>query len=1425
MLLLLLGVLYLLRVPLFGGPLARMAGSRLSEALGGVFAIERIEGSWFGDLVIIGLRTETAPVRGPVRHLSFDRASASYNLFDLLSNPANVLRSFEVRGLAVELDLAEPADPEPSEPFRLSDIEPWLPDALPALSIPDARIAVRTPGGTFEAGSLSIDGTSSGIRLRLQGLRAPPEFGVPVPDSWSLRIDRTERAGVAISSPDAFAGLLVDRIEARQVAGDVWSAEARLALFGASLDATATPERFALALHDFSLASIPSWVRDFAKDAPWPAAGVLGASIRGPVPGSSIEIDADLSLRDLAVHRVESARLEGSISYRDGAVFIHRLEARAPLASLSMAETAIDPSSPFLIGSTKGLEASLEDARAAAESWGLDVSALPWPAGAVGVQALLGGETGGIIEVRSLKIAAGGASAALAGTVRIPADPDAVLDTAMDLRFQADVPDLAAALPPGAGLGPAAGSVRAGGLAGGTIREPVFDFSATAANLEIRGIQTSETALAGSFAGGSATVSELRARGPWGSLQGSGHADIDRRSIDAVQLEFATADPGSLEQLLGGPGGLGGSAEISISGSKEAGPWNAGYSASLRVRVQDLERDGIAFGEAAVDADIAWPVAEIRRVSVEGPLGRFSGRGAVQLEDLALPGIDLREISGEFPDLARIRSLIPSTPGLGGSLAFEGRASKEPAAPFETLASSLRIQGRDLAIPGAPPLDTLDLRVRSEARRIRIEELRAGSETGSLSTVAEIELHDQGGRALVTKLQAAYDGFAFDIREPLAAEWTDAGRIRIPRFAVETLGGHATGSLSLDETLDIELHGTGIDLGRLPFDTGIAGIVRFELSASGDPQRPDAVLRVAAPDLLLHGERARLEAEILQGPDGIRVPRIHLASETSTEVHLEGAVPATAGVAGIASGDLDRATLRFDLKTSDLDLLRRCGLPPDAGLSRIAARIEAAGGTLKFAAEIADPTVAALDRAWALTPLLAIEGDADRNRTRVRFRLAEGAVLTGSGSASAAAGFRLSDAAASVDAMAAATLDAAATVAFRDLAALRPLIPGLRALSGSATAEFAASGTVSRPEPRGVLRLQDLNVRMEGDLPTMTDGRLLARVDGSVIHIDPFEGQLGYGPFSLAGSMTLPRGEAPLSVDLKLAGDNLLLARTQHLRVRSDLDLAIQGALEALRLSGTIRITDALYSQPIDLTAGSAPTAADSSYQLFSLRDPPLSTLQFDLRVLADRTIRVSNNIARGAISSDLRLRGTGSVPHPEGRLFFTDTRVQLPFSNLNIERGDVVFEPNSPFAPRIGIHAKTRMRGYDLEVRVGGRLPDTLIQVSSEPHLSQQDALALLTLGATPASLQEEGLSRAALTRIGSLMADGLLSEIAGPTDPDSEGIGDRISLEVGRDVSRTGSSTIEFEYQILEQLFLRAERDKYDAYNMGAIWRWRFR
>ena len=92
-----------------------------------------------------------------------------------------------------------------------------------------------------------------------------------------------------------------------------------------------------------------------------------------------------------------------------------------------------------------------------------------------------------------------------------------------------------------------------------------------------------------------------------------------------------------------------------------------------------------------------------------------------------------------------------------------------------------------------------------------------------------------------------------------------------------------------------------------------------------------------------------------------------------------------------------------------------------------------------------------------------------------------------------------------------------------------------------------------------------------------------------------------------------------------------------------------------------------------------------------------------------------------------------GSVETQEGRIMFRRHRFIL--ENLVLR-----FDDPRRINPYLDVRATTRIRTYDVTMWLTGRADDLTIRLSSEPPLSQQDLLALVTLGQTRDELGSSG-------------------------------------------------------------------------------------
>ncbi len=359
------------------------------------------------------------------------------------------------------------------------------------------------------------------------------------------------------------------------------------------------------------------------------------------------------------------------------------------------------------------------------------------------------------------------------------------------------------------------------------------------------------------------------------------------------------------------------------------------------------------------------------------------------------------------------------------------------------------------------------------------------------------------------------------------------------------------------------------------------------------------------------------------------------------------------------------------------------------------------------------------------------------------------------------------------------------------------------------------------------LTLSNLALRSRTMIPPVTDGSGAVAFDGKAIRLERFNGMLGGEPLAIEGEAS------DEGYRLRIQGRNVLLTQKPELRLRADLDLTLLRAEGPMRLEGRVGITNMLYRDPIRLFyLGGEGSVREDHLQLFELPVEPLASMEFDLDVQSGPfageqagtpAIRMYTDVFNGELGLDLHIAGTGALPVPTGAIYINAGIADLPFATYQIERGRVEFTRTSHFDPLLSIVATANQGSYEITLIVTGHLSDPELTASTVPPLPPDESLLLATTGMTRATAEQEGLGDAA-GALATYMAKELSRGLFGRGDPSEKGVLDRVSLEVGGLWGEEDVTTGRIEYRLWRRYFLFAERDEYEHYNAGLIWRYVF-
>jgi translocation and assembly module TamB len=370
-----------------------------------------------------------------------------------------------------------------------------------------------------------------------------------------------------------------------------------------------------------------------------------------------------------------------------------------------------------------------------------------------------------------------------------------------------------------------------------------------------------------------------------------------------------------------------------------------------------------------------------------------------------------------------------------------------------------------------------------------------------------------------------------------------------------------------------------------------------------------------------------------------------------------------------------------------------------------------------------------------------------------------------------------------------------------------------------------------------VIKLSNAEFAPDFDMPSLRGLNLEAAVTPEAVNLRSLTGELGGAPFELTGSWRLAAGNGP-AADLRLVGENLLLYRSENLRLRADTDLTLKGPLERLELAGEIAVTDGRFSKNFGVIEGFAAVgrsdnSAGPGFQLFSIRQPPLRDMVFNVRITAKEPFVIRNNLVRGAARPDLLLSGTGEVPLLVGKVYVESTRLYLPAGRLKLETGVVRFDQADPDRPRLDLIGTSTMLGYDITAVIDGPYDEPVITLSSIPPLANDELLLLLLTGQPPKSSAAQAKANRQGLNITMFLGRDLIGRWSGDdSDEAMESILDRFEVDVGRAITQQGEDTIHSQFRVAEDIltkgdsiYLTGERDVFDYYNGGVKFVFRFR
>ncbi len=329
-----------------------------------------------------------------------------------------------------------------------------------------------------------------------------------------------------------------------------------------------------------------------------------------------------------------------------------------------------------------------------------------------------------------------------------------------------------------------------------------------------------------------------------------------------------------------------------------------------------------------------------------------------------------------------------------------------------------------------------------------------------------------------------------------------------------------------------------------------------------------------------------------------------------------------------------------------------------------------------------------------------------------------------------------------------------------DLSALSALVPGISRSTGRFTIDVKVTGKVAAPSIYGRASLAGGTLLLESyPQPLEKVSASIAFSEREVL-LERFDAQLAGGKINVRGSAALKgRSLDRYELFLTLRDISLEPYTGVELAFAADTRLQFDASTRIPQLSGTVRLLRARYKRPFSLGIAERLTGLSQAKRVYrEVYDPALDRIAFNLKIVDDEPIRISNNLLTAELRIEdseraFRVVGTDQRVGVLGTLALTRGTLRFRSSQFTLDEGTVRFDDEHHITPRLDVHARTEFRRaadasgarWLINLHATGETDNLKIATSSDPALAQEDIALLLTAGLT--RVEAERLGTGSLT------------------------------------------------------------------------------
>jgi translocation and assembly module TamB len=350
-------------------------------------------------------------------------------------------------------------------------------------------------------------------------------------------------------------------------------------------------------------------------------------------------------------------------------------------------------------------------------------------------------------------------------------------------------------------------------------------------------------------------------------------------------------------------------------------------------------------------------------------------------------------------------------------------------------------------------------------------------------------------------------------------------------------------------------------------------------------------------------------------------------------------------------------------------------------------------------------------------------------------------------------------------------LDIHGDLAPLDLAMLTGVVPKVDRAAGVMTGTLSVGGRASAPVVVGALHLASGELAVRGLPSPITGIQLEVVANSKEIHIARGTAKFAGGDVQASGSIPITK-EGFGRAKAELVATGIHIAPADGVSATFDTDLEISSTLgssgeDALpHVTGQVTVTAFEYTRPVNLDLNALSRSNKTSAPTY---DPSRDSVKLEVAVKSRVPLRLKNNLVEASLAIDsgsLMVTGTNQLFGLRGGLKVLPAgHFHILANDFDIRQGTIRFDDATRIVPNVDVLAVTEYRRYTdtttaaaagagagpegiasqgagnvwrISLHAYGDVDDLRLDMTSDPPLSHEDIVLLLTIGMTGAEVAQ---------------------------------------------------------------------------------------